>query len=130
MQEIRRGYKLRVWLRPKAYRTKRTLGLCPYWEKYRQNSWRKTRDFCNANAFLHEKTRHSHKAASRKDCKNAYKSHLIVKKHSKHAYKKSDAGTNSGCGLRPKAYRTKRTLGLRPYWEKMNTKHQIGDSWE
>ena len=118
----------------------------------------KTRDFCNANPFLHEKTRHSHKAAIRKDCKNAYKNHLVFRKPCKHAYKKirralkfrvrskaeglpdkenpgpmplpgkkSDAPSNSGCGLRPKAYNTKRTLGPGPYREKYARIHTIHD---
>ena len=93
----------------------------------------KTRDFCEVRAILNEKTRHSHKAASRKDCKNACKSHLIFRKPCKNAYKKSAAGTNSGCGLRTKAYNTKRTLGLSPYREKhakKHAKHEIGDSRE
>ena len=48
----------------------------------------KTRDFCDARAILNEKTRHSHKAAIRKDCKNACKRHLIFRKPCKNAYKK------------------------------------------
>ena len=36
--------------------------------------------------------------AIRKDCKNAYTSHLIFRKPCKNAYKKSAALTNSGCG--------------------------------
>ena len=54
--------------------------------------------------------------------KIAYKSDLIFRNTRKNAYKKSAALTQAGCGLRPKAYRTKRTLGLRPYREKWSPK--------
>ena len=78
----------------------------------------KTRDFCEVRAILNEKTRHSHG----RDSENPVKMHAKVtsysENHVKMHTKKSAAGTNSGCGLRPKAYRTKRTLGLCPYQEK------------
>ena len=56
--------------------------------KYKTRDWRqlgaivngKTRDFCEVRPNLNEKTRHSHKAAIIKDCKNAYKSHLTFRK--------------------------------------------------
>ena len=53
---------------------------------------------------------------------NTVKMHTKVtsssEKHVKMHTKKSDAHTQAGWGLRPKAYNTKRTLGLSPYREK------------
>ena len=77
----------------------------------------KTRDFCEVRAILNEKTRHSHG----RDSANPVKMHAKVTSYSENPVKmhtkKSAAPSNSGCGLRPKAYNTKRTLGLRPYRE-------------
>ena len=79
----------------------------------------KTRDFCEARAILNEKTRHSHG----RDSANPVKMHATVTSYSENPVKmhtkKSDAGSISGCGLRPKAYNTKRTLGPRPYRENL-----------
>ena len=79
----------------------------------------KTRDFCEICAILNEKTRHSHK----RDSANPVKMHTQVtsssEKHVNVHRKKSAAGTQAGYGLRPKAYNTKRTLGHRPYREKI-----------
>ena len=78
-----------------------------------------TRDFCEMRAILNEKTRHSHG----RDSANPVKMHTKVtsssEKHVNMHTKKSDALTQAGCGLRPKAYRTKRTLGLGPHREKV-----------
>ena len=86
-----------------------------------KNKWkihRKTRDVCARHAFLNEKTRHSHGRDSANTVKMHTKLTSVSEKPVNMHTKKSDALTISGCGLRPKAYRTKRTLGLCPYREK------------
>ena len=85
----------------------------------------KTRDFREVRAILNEKTRHCHG----RDSENPVKMHAKVTSCSENPVKihttKSDARSNSGCGLRPKAYRTKRTLGRGPYREKSLPRVQI-----
>ena len=80
----------------------------------------KTRDFCEMRAISNEKTRHSHGRDSANPVKMHTKLTSSSENHLKMHTKKSDAGTMTGCGLRPKAYRTKKTLGLHPYGEKQH----------
>jgi len=81
-----------VRLRPKAYRTKKTLGPGPYREKtHKTRDWRqlgakvngKTRDFCEVRAILNEETRHSHK----RDSANPVKMHAKVTSYSENPAK-------------------------------------------
>ena len=69
-------------------------------------------------AFLNERTQHSHG----RDSANPAKMHAKVTSYSENPVrmhtKKSAETSQTGCGLRSKAYRTKRTLGPCPYQEK------------
>ena len=86
----------------------------------------KTRDFCEAQTILNKKTRHSHK----RDSANPIKMHTLVTSSSENHVnmhtQKSDAPKMTGCGLRPKAYRSKRTLGHSPYREKSDAPQMTG----
>ena len=56
----------------------------------------KTRDFWEVRAILNEKTRHSHKTAIGKACKNACKSHLIYANKYKQNMGLTTAGGKNG----------------------------------
>ena len=76
-----------------------------------------TRDVCNASAFLNEKTQHSHRQVAANLVKTHPKiTHVSANPIQMHT--KIWRALKFRVRLRPKAYRTKRTLGHCPYREK------------